>query len=109
MGEHLQIIGYWPKPIFSTLIDHANVLRWGGIVYTSNGEKSPPMGSGHWPAEGYRKACFFDKVMFVDKENKYREIGKDDVIYYESPCYGIGYFKKMKVGRSFFFGGPGGC
>lgn len=110
MGENLDLyVGYWPNSIFTTLAKHANVLMWGGTGYTSHGEKSPPMGSGHWPEEGYGKACFFDSVGQIIRGNMYGEIPEDKVSYYQSPCYRIGYFQKKEAGRYFQFGGPGGC
>lgn len=67
------------------------------------------MGSGHWPEEGYGKACFFDGVQHVVEGNKYGKISDRDVLYYQSPCYRVGYFKRNKEGVYFNFGGPGGC
>lgn len=111
MGEKLdQMVGYWPKSLFTSLAGHASSIRWGGMAYTSNGEKSPPMGSGHPAAEGYKKASFFDRTKLVVGGNQFKDIGEGDVEYYQTlPCYTVGHFQRMQYGSFFPFGGPGGC
>lgn len=36
-------IGYWPSSLFSSLSSSATEIAWGGAVFTTNNEASPPM------------------------------------------------------------------
>ncbi|XP_020255465.1 uncharacterized protein LOC109832527 [Asparagus officinalis] len=50
-----QPVGYWPKSLFTTLADKASQIYIGGEVTFKRGGPSPPMGSGHYAVEGYKK------------------------------------------------------
>nr|VDC74898.1 unnamed protein product [Brassica rapa] len=46
-------VGYWPKSLFTEvgLVHGASLISYGGEVYSPVKEKSPHMGSGHFPIE----------------------------------------------------------
>ncbi|KAJ0964243.1 hypothetical protein J5N97_029365 [Dioscorea zingiberensis] len=68
-------IGYWPSSIFTTLMDHAVDILWGGmVVYHTKDEQSPPMGSGRFPDEGEGKAAAFSRISAVDQDGNTNEI-----------------------------------
>ncbi|KAF9595147.1 hypothetical protein IFM89_037434 [Coptis chinensis] len=113
IGHQNHFMGYWPRSIFQNLGYYANSIEWGGATHSLVGEENmPQMGSGHFPEEGYRKACFFHRVhliptigddfinpsetdlaMISNKPNCYRVLGKDLIWSSE---------------YAFYFGGPGG-
>ncbi|KAJ8449245.1 hypothetical protein Cgig2_002377 [Carnegiea gigantea] len=59
-------VGYYPKNLFTTLGNGATAGGWGGEIYSSVVQNYPPMGSGHFPEEGFRKACFIDQMKLLD-------------------------------------------
>ncbi|CAL0303594.1 unnamed protein product [Lupinus luteus] len=48
---------YYPQNLFSNLA-FANVSGWTGMTSTPRGISSPPMGSGHFPANNLKQACY---------------------------------------------------
>ncbi|XP_058068901.1 protein neprosin-like isoform X2 [Magnolia sinica] len=112
-GNNNVQVGYWPKSIFTSLADSAAALAWGGEVYTPPGSRSPEMGSGHFPDEGLRKACYMRLLRFVDNENTLRDIPNKVTLFEDIPqCYKVidgGNYLGGVWGRNIYFGGPGGC
>ncbi|KAL6861252.1 hypothetical protein ACP4OV_016952 [Aristida adscensionis] len=47
-NNNLRPVGYWPKSLFTSLVDHANGILWGGYTGSYPGKASPPMGNGQW-------------------------------------------------------------
>ncbi|KAJ6801794.1 uncharacterized protein M6B38_196135 [Iris pallida] len=58
-------IGHWPKSLFTSLADSASIFQWGGAVSFYPNQKSPPMGSGRYPREGYGKAAYLRNVQLI--------------------------------------------
>ncbi|CAH8275617.1 unnamed protein product [Arabidopsis lyrata] len=109
-------IGYWPKSLFKPqgLADGASAVFWGGEVYSSVKEKSPSMGSGHFPQEGYKKAAYvngFKIITDITKEVSSPLASALKTVADSPNCYNVK--KILGVGeywsRAILFGGPGGC
>jgi len=111
-GEDQQAVGYWPKSLFSALNHHATKVYWGGLVQSPADESSPPMGSGHFPDEGLRRACYSAGLSLINGSNYYKRIPEGGIEFYNSSpgCYNVGYLMNMEAGtQGFLFGGPGNC
>ncbi|KAK9226958.1 hypothetical protein WN943_012006 [Citrus x changshan-huyou] len=52
-----ELIGYWPKQLFTGLQSSNREIAWGGAVY-SESSPSPVMGSGRFAEEGWGYAAF---------------------------------------------------
>ncbi|XP_058092699.1 protein neprosin-like [Magnolia sinica] len=106
------------KSIFTSLADKSTGTDWGGETCTPEGIKSPPMGSGQFPDEGFKKASYMRRLQYVDNTytfkdipNTFKDVPNDGFVYSDLQCY------KLNDGgnlggfwdRNFFFGGPGGC
>ena len=105
-GEDQQAVVYWPKSLFSTLNDYATKVYWGG---SSPAEER---GSGHFPDEGLRRACYSAGLSLINGSNYYKRIPEDGIEFYSSDpgCYNVGYLMSMKAGtQGFLFRGPGNC
>ncbi|XP_068657658.1 protein neprosin-like [Aristolochia californica] len=111
-GESNELVGYWPKSIFTHLADVAHSIQWGGEVFNANSaDPAPQMGSGHLANEGYGKAGYVRRVKIVD-----RNLNRVDAPTTASPfldvpnCYNVvdGGNPGGDLARHFFFGGPGG-
>ncbi|CAB79294.1 putative protein [Arabidopsis thaliana] len=109
-------IGYWPKSLFTRqgLADGASAVFWGGEVYSSVKEKSPSMGSGHFPQEGFKKAAYVNGLKIITDITKEVSSPLASALktFASSPnCYNVQ--KILGVGefwsRAILFGGPGGC
>lgn len=63
-------VGYWPNSLFTDvgLAHGASLVSWGGEVYSPVKEKSPSMGSGHFPQQkSYTKVAYMnDFVVYND-------------------------------------------
>ncbi|XP_077222038.1 protein neprosin-like [Tasmannia lanceolata] len=108
-----QIIGYWPKALFtSDLADHAQTIQWGGEVFNqATALPWPPMGSGHFPTEGYGKASYIGNIQIIDIGGNYGRPNSDiDASSVQSPnCYNLVGDQNLPLGGySLLFGGPGG-
>ncbi|ONK64178.1 uncharacterized protein A4U43_C07F22900 [Asparagus officinalis] len=88
-GKNKEAVGYWPKSLFNTLNDHATKVYRGGLVKSPINEPSAPMGSGHFAAEGLRRACYSADLYLVDGSNGYMHIPEDEVEFRHSDpgCY----------------------
>ncbi|XP_024004630.1 uncharacterized protein LOC18030932 [Eutrema salsugineum] len=105
-----EIVGYWPKSLFTKagLGDGASLASYGGEVYSPVNEKSPSMGSGHFPSEGHSKAAYVNGIRVVD------DIGGKASwpslfsikTFSSTPKW---YKAKKYENDAIFYGGPGGC
>lgn len=95
-------VGHWPKSLFSNLGDYASSYAWGGVVEFNQDQKSPPMGSGLYPREGFRKASYVKNVRWITRDN---DIISNPVYRYEDQTYCY----QLDGDDPFYFGGPGGC
>lgn len=105
-----EVIGYWPKELFTHLNNGASLVRYGGNTFLSPDAISPPMGNGHLPVADFKKTAHFKNIVVIDSNHKrvYIEykIRRYADIY---SCFGVKYWGYSKAsGVSFSFGGPGG-
>ena len=77
-------LGYWPKVLFSEtgLGSGAAYLSWGGKVLNSGkfpGQTYTEMGSGHFPNEGFGKACYVRNLNVFQGFNFLAPVEVDDL------------------------------
>lgn len=95
-------VGYFPKSLFTSLAQHASHVTIGGVVAFAKGDSSPPMGSGHFAAEGKGKAAsIFNPRARIREKTTYQLL----------PHYDAGncYTARTTSERIYYIGGPGGC
>ncbi|KAI3950374.1 hypothetical protein MKW98_003857 [Papaver atlanticum] len=116
VGE--QVIGYWPKELFTHLAHNASIIRYGGIAGALSGSPSPPMGNGHFPE--YRDYDLA-KAGFMREMKVFNEAG--EIVYFDftkaprkldtkkDNCYKLYYYSyisKPYTWNIITYGGPGG-
>ncbi|KAJ3679998.1 hypothetical protein LUZ60_016276 [Juncus effusus] len=110
-GKDKKIVGYWVKSIFNHMDNGARKISWGGAAEAPLSELSPPMGSGHFPFEGFGKAAVFMDATIVDENNNHFIPNPHD--FYPQVgaprCYKVDKLGSGPNGIGFYFGGPGGC
>ncbi|XP_019102097.1 PREDICTED: uncharacterized protein LOC104792280 [Camelina sativa] len=106
-----EVVGYWPKKLFTHLNKGASRITFGGNTYLSPSGISPPMGNGHFPVTDIKKTAYFKNIFLID--SKYKKVyleNRDtrlDAGTYN--CYRVTYLNYLKsTGLAFAFGGPGG-
>ncbi|KAL5205506.1 hypothetical protein ABZP36_033715 [Zizania latifolia] len=103
---NLNPVGFWPKSIFTTLVDSANHVTWGGYAIGLRGNPSPPMGDGQWPGTG---SATVQNIQLVNTDGQgYSEPVWPvalDVFTSNTKCYQASPF----ANNMFYYGGPGGC
>ncbi|XP_047342724.1 uncharacterized protein LOC124946196 [Impatiens glandulifera] len=102
-------IGYWPKSLFTGLVDHATLVNWGGeIVNDRSGghHTTTQMGSGHFPSEGFTKAAYMDRLKVFDSDIVAKDPGFIVSTLTSLGCYNITIERKVD-GQSISYGGPG--
>jgi hypothetical protein len=100
-------IGYYPKSLFSggQLATCATSIDYGGE--TTGTTSWPPMGSGHFPAEGFGKAAFHRNIYYFPTAGG--AINASLSAVQNSPsCYKINLLSGGSWNPYFYFGGPGG-
>ncbi|GLT69007.1 hypothetical protein SLA2020_411930 [Shorea laevis] len=107
-----QTVGYWPNSLFTSLSSSASEISWGGGVYSDSNEASPPMGSGHFAEEGFKKAAYLRDIHVVDESNN-MVFPEENLLHYftDNPkCYSIAALdvKDEGIHHAFSYGGPGG-
>uniref|UniRef100_A0A7C9AX84 Neprosin PEP catalytic domain-containing protein n=1 Tax=Opuntia streptacantha TaxID=393608 RepID=A0A7C9AX84_OPUST len=100
-------IGYYPKELFTSLANGATAGGWGAEIYSSIVDAYPPMGSGHFPEEGYTKACFIRQMEMLDPSHSVIYPDKNSLQEYASlpKCYRV----SNVGGQIMFVGGPPDC
>ena len=112
---HDEMVGYWPNSLFtkSGLGQGAGLVSYGGEVYSPVNEKSPSMGSGHFPAEGYTKTAYVNGFEVVSNNDSiFSEPSFRVMMFANTPkCYRVmpGRGQLRVWFDSLFYGGPGGC
>ncbi|XP_010419279.1 PREDICTED: uncharacterized protein LOC104704982 [Camelina sativa] len=105
-----EIIGYWPKELFTHLKKGASLVRFGGNTFVSPDGFSPPMGNGHFPVVDFQKSSSFVHVKVINLNYQRININHRRIkSYTDSKCFRVmnwGYSKTNGV--AFSFGGPGG-
>ena len=106
------VLGYWPLEIYNggALSRHAEEVRFGGEVYSDEGD-FPPMGSGEFAAAGYRKAAYHRNVTYIDLNGTAHDAALQPLC--ETPAsYTVSATPPPANGAAwgsyFYFGGPGG-
>ncbi|KAJ0239591.1 hypothetical protein HA466_0232030 [Hirschfeldia incana] len=105
-------VGYWPNSLFTKAgLGHgASLVAYGGEVFSPVNEKSPSMGSGHFPSEGYSKAAYVNNFEVVEGGVAKKPPFTVKLFASTPNCYKASLRRKRKVWyNSIFFGGPGGC
>ncbi|KAD3336491.1 hypothetical protein E3N88_32010 [Mikania micrantha] len=104
-----EVIGYWPKTLFSDLREHATSIEYGGEVYSEKTGKHPStqMGSGHFPDEGLGKAAYARNLEVVDELNNLGSAYGLRVLADKPNCYGVNNGYNDAWGNYIYFGGPG--
>lgn len=109
-------LGYWPSTLFTTLRESAEYVVWGGHVTSPSGvpgtrHTKTQMGSGHFPDEGFKKACYFRNLLYttLDSTTRSRPIRAKDLHRYTTKpnCYDLKLAENRDWGVYFYFGGPG--
>ncbi|CAL4990184.1 unnamed protein product [Urochloa decumbens] len=100
-------LGYWPSSIFTHLADSASAVSWGGEV--DSPDSSTPMGSGHFPDEGFSKASYIRNIQVVGSSNNLESLNAPLGLLATQPNY---YNVKSTGANSnwgtyIFYGGPG--
>lgn len=108
-------VGYWPASLFKTrgFANRANYAAWGGQVYSPVTEKTPEMGSGHWPSEGLGKAAYVNDIRIMDGMGHFLYPEPYSLQEHEtsSKCYRAMYVHENRDPwvRALYYGGPAGC
>ncbi|KFK28897.1 hypothetical protein AALP_AA7G062300, partial [Arabis alpina] len=108
-------VGYWPAALFMTSIvaNKANYASWGGQAYSPVTEKTPVMGSGHWPNEGLEKAAYVNGIKIMDNSGNFWDPAVSSLKVREtnSTCYKAMYVHEDDEPwlRAVYYGGPAGC
>ncbi|KAI3950375.1 hypothetical protein MKW98_003858 [Papaver atlanticum] len=110
-----EVIGYWPKELFTHLAHNASIIRYGGIAGAVSKSPSPPMGNGHLPIY---KDSDIEKSGFMREMKVYNETR--DTIYFDytktqtkqdarKDSYDLNYyFSERDKWNCIKYGGPGG-
>lgn len=104
-------IGYYPVALYrgGALSKATSLLEFGGEVVGTT--SWPPMGSGMWPTQGYKKAAYQRNIVYLNTKGK--TFTPTLSLDQEAPnCYAIS--TSVAAGKPswlqpfFYFGGPGG-
>ncbi|KAJ7969830.1 Protein of Unknown Function (DUF239) [Quillaja saponaria] len=106
-GDSDTRIGYWSSSIFTNLKDGAEVLRWGGQVYSSV-PSMPVMGSGEM--DDYFGSHYRQVSLRYESGSSLNGTLDAPLEILQSRCYKAGNnaYKGEYWGYSFWFGGTGG-
>uniref|UniRef100_A0A0D9X7J7 Neprosin PEP catalytic domain-containing protein n=1 Tax=Leersia perrieri TaxID=77586 RepID=A0A0D9X7J7_9ORYZ len=101
-------VGYWPSSIFTRLqTGVADTVQWGGEVYSP--KITQPMGSGHFPAEGFGNAAYMRAIQVVDSSNQLKPPNGVGLIAPLPNCYQVTTSSSTTTswGTYIYHGGPG--
>ncbi|VYS63651.1 unnamed protein product [Arabidopsis thaliana] len=108
-------VGYWPASLFKSWRESnaASYASWGGQVYSPVTKKSPPMGSGHWPSEGFQKSAYVSHLQMILGDGRVFNPQTGTVKLYQTNqnCYKARLVHEVYKPwlKSIYYGGPGGC
>ncbi|KAF2950677.1 hypothetical protein DAI22_01g205300 [Oryza sativa Japonica Group] len=100
-------VGYWPSSIFTRLrTGVADTVEWGGEVYSPR--ITTPMGSGHFPEEGFGRATYSRAIQVVDSSNHLKPPKGVGLIAPLPNCYNViaGSSSTTNWGTYIYYGGP---
>ncbi|CAG7907900.1 unnamed protein product [Brassica rapa] len=106
-----EVIGYWPKELFTELNKGASQVIYGGNTFMSTAEISPPMGNGYFPVADFLKTAHFKNVFIIDSNYKRAYIEEKKLRLYADyvECFRVTYLGYIgSNGMCFSYGGPGG-
>ncbi|CAN7133863.1 unnamed protein product [Brassica rapa subsp. narinosa] len=104
------LVGYWPVSLFTHLMEHGNMVQFGGEIVNTQPDgshTSTQMGSGHFAGEGFGKASYFRNLEVVDWDNTLIPISNLRVLADHPNCYDIRGGVNRVWGNYFYYGGPG--
>lgn len=100
-------VGYWPGSLFKALYYKASTVFVGGrVTYKKGGDLSPPLGSGVFASELYRKAAYVKNLQLFTDGTDACSLGDFSPLPYRQECYSI---STPHDDCTAFIGGPGGC
>ncbi|XP_059462308.1 protein neprosin-like isoform X2 [Corylus avellana] len=109
-----EVLGYWPRSLFTNLAAVGEKVMWGGTVYSSGtkdgSHTSAQMGSGSFPNEGFGKASYIRNLQYMNGDGTFEDADKGLRTFATRPaCYNISLEnnKKGAYRTHFYFGGPG--
>ncbi|XP_054813490.1 uncharacterized protein LOC129314145 [Prosopis cineraria] len=105
-----KVMGYWDSSLFSHLFDSATAIQLGGEVLNSESDSqhtTTQMGSGHFPAEGFGKASYFNNIKYINGQNQLVPAGNLVPYIDHSNCYDLRTDHNDDWGNFFYYGGPG--
>ncbi len=105
--SYKEAIAYYPTALFNggQLATGAQEIDYGGETVGTT--SWPPMGSGHFPAEGFGKTCFQRNIYYFAKTGG--SVNASLTASQPSPaCYKINLLSGGPWNSYFYFGGPGG-
>lgn len=108
-GQNLTWIGYYPKSVFKSgqLSHHAEKMDFGGETVVST--VFPPMGSGQFANQGFKKAAFQTNIYYFDSSIFGHYPSSMTVSQHWPDCYTCTYGSGSGLWtRYIYFGGPGG-
>ncbi|XP_019100785.1 PREDICTED: uncharacterized protein LOC104789026 [Camelina sativa] len=103
------LVGYWPRELFTTLGDHAGKIDWGGEIIDSESfgrHTKTQMGSGRFPQEGFGNASYFRNIQVVDHTCSFQPT-PELFTQADTPYYDVKNLPRDELGTHFFYGGPG--
>ncbi|PIA51173.1 hypothetical protein AQUCO_01100186v1 [Aquilegia coerulea] len=113
---YTNVIGYWPREIFTSLGDGASTAIWAGEVFANDGDYKDPfpvMGSGFVWEDHYNMAAYFENMEFVNSANSSITPDGTTVEFHQNDfCYYAAHYKYSEQrGFNFMYGGPNidGC
>ncbi|KAF3570371.1 hypothetical protein F2Q69_00061228 [Brassica cretica] len=104
------LVGYWPVSLFTHLMEHGNMVQFGGEVVNTRPDgshTSTQMGSGHFAGESFGQASYFRNLEVVDWDNTLIPISNLRVLADHPNCYDIRGGVNRVWGNYFYYGGPG--
>lgn len=82
-------------------------------MYSPLIEKTPEMGSGHWPSEGLGKAAYVNDIRIIDGMGNFLYPEPYSLKEHETSakCYRAMYVHENRDPwvRALYYGGPAGC
>lgn len=103
-------VGYWPKELFTHLNEEGiGVIQFGGWTFNSPDGVSPPMGSGTFPDNHYKRSSYFAQIKILDEDVLINAPTLKPLVDNPS-CYDLKYWEDQGgvLQQTFTYGGPGG-
>lgn len=108
LGKQNELIGFWPKQIFTGLATSATYVAVGGEAYSPTDQPLPPMGNGYYPVMNPYLSAYccgltlWDEHYFPDSDPQDLESYSNNW-HYNAYDFGSSY---RSWGHITFYGGP---